>query len=77
MSKMIQVRNVPDQLHRKLKMRAAEEGVTLSDFILDELRRLAEQPSMKQFLAARMAPVREDLRPAPAHIIRADRDRRS
>lgn len=77
MSKMIQVRNVPDQLHRKLKMRAAEEGVTLSDLILAELRRLAEQPSMKQFLASRTAPARDDLRPTPAQIVRSDRDRRA
>lgn len=76
MAKMIQVRNVPDSLHRKLKMRAAEEGVTLSDLILDELRRFAEQPSMKQFLASRLHPARADLHPSPAQIIRSDRDRK-
>ncbi len=77
MSKMIQVRNVPDQLHRKLKVRAAEEGISLSDLILDELRRVAEQPSMKAFLARRASPVREDLVPSPADLVRAERDRRS
>ena len=39
MSKMIQIRNVPDDLHRQLKARAAEEGLTLSDYLL----RLAER----------------------------------
>ncbi|HYU15852.1 MAG TPA: toxin-antitoxin system HicB family antitoxin [Candidatus Acidoferrum sp.] len=76
MSRMIQVRNVPDQLHRRLKMRAAEEGVSLSDYILAELRQLGERPSMKEFLALRATPIREDLDPPPADLIRADRDRR-
>ena len=38
MSKMIQLRHVPDELHRKLKARAALEGLTLSDFLLREVR---------------------------------------
>ena len=42
MSKMIQIRNVPDELHRRLKVRAAQAGMTLSDFLLAELRRSAE-----------------------------------
>jgi len=37
MSKMIQVRNVPDEMHRMLKMRAAAEGISLSDLIKREL----------------------------------------
>lgn len=41
MSKMIQVRHVPDELHRALKMRSVEEGMTLSDFIKRELEVLA------------------------------------
>ena len=73
---MIQVRNVPDALHRKLKIRAAEDGVSLSDLILTELRALAERPSMKEFLAKRETPIRAPLDPSPADIIRADRDRR-
>lgn len=76
MSKMVQVRNVPDALHRKLKIRAAEEGVSMSDLILDELRALVERPSMKEFLAKRATPMRGPLDPSPADIIRADRDRR-
>jgi plasmid stability protein len=76
MSKMIQVRNVPDQLHRRLKIRAAEHGVTLSDFILAELRRLAEQISPQELAARASAIVREDLSPSPAEILRAERDRR-
>ena len=37
MSKMIQVRNVPDEMHRALKMQAAAEGISLSDYIKREL----------------------------------------
>ena len=37
MSKMVQIRNVPDALHRKLKVRAADAGQTLSDYLLAEL----------------------------------------
>jgi plasmid stability protein len=77
MSKMIQVRNVPDQLHRKLRVRAAERGVSLSDLILEELRVIGEQPSLKEFLAQREIPVRGELDPSPAAILRAERDRRS
>lgn len=47
---MIQVRNVPDELHRSLKARAAREGTTLSDLILHELPRLASQPSPEQLI---------------------------
>lgn len=73
---MIQVRNVPDQLHRKLKVRAAEAGTSLSDFILAEIRLVADRPSWEGFLAARLTPIRPDLDPSPADLIRADRDRR-
>jgi antitoxin FitA len=48
--KMIQVRNVPDDLHRSLKERAAREGTTMSDLILSELPRLAHRPSPAQLL---------------------------
>ena len=48
--KMIQVRNVPEDLHRSLKERAAREGTTMSDLILAELPRLARKPSQEQLL---------------------------
>lgn len=49
--KMIQIRNVPEDLHRALKARAALEGRTLSDLILADLPRLAETPSPAEVLA--------------------------
>jgi antitoxin FitA len=48
--KMIQVRNVPDDLHRSLKERAAREGTTMSDLILAELPRVVKRPSGEQLL---------------------------
>lgn len=51
MSTMIQLRNVPDHLHRTLKARAALEGMSLSDYCIAELRRFAERPTVAEFLA--------------------------
>ena len=76
MPKMIQVRNVPDNLHRKLKSRAALEGLSLSDFVLREMQHVAERPTMKE-LAERIAslpPVR--YKRSPAEILREERDSR-
>jgi plasmid stability protein len=50
MSKMIQVRDVPESVHGTLKSRAAREGMSLSDFIKRELERVAERPSMQEWL---------------------------
>ena len=49
MGKMIQVRNVPDALHRHLKARAASAGMSLSDYLLSELREIAERPTLAEF----------------------------
>jgi plasmid stability protein len=49
MAKRIQVRNVPDGLHRTLKARAATAGMSLSDYLLGELREIAERPPLAEF----------------------------
>lgn len=49
MSKMIQLRNVPDALHRTLKARAARAGMSLSDYLLAEIREVAERPTLAEF----------------------------
>ncbi len=54
MTKMIQIRNVPDELHRKLKVRAAQEGMTLSDYLLSEIEQVAEKPTLRE-LTERLA----------------------
>lgn len=48
MSKMIQIRNVPDALHRTLKARAAMAGMSLSDYLLAEIREIAERPTLEE-----------------------------
>lgn len=55
MSKMIQIRNVPDDLHRELKIRAAAAGMTLSDYIKRELSREARKSTIKEIAARREA----------------------
>jgi plasmid stability protein len=49
MTKMIQVRNVPDGLHRSLKVRATMAGMSLSDYLLAEFREIAERPTLAEF----------------------------
>jgi antitoxin FitA len=51
MSKMIQLRNVPDDLHRTLKARAAIAGMSLSDYLLAEIKEIAERPTLNEFRA--------------------------
>ena len=48
MSKMIQLRNVPDTLHRSLKARAAMAGMSLSDYLLTEIKEIAERPTLAE-----------------------------
>ena len=48
MTKMIQLRNVPDALHRGLKARAAMAGMSLSDYLLSEIKEIAERPTLAE-----------------------------
>ena len=48
MSKMIQLRSVPDALHRTLKARAALAGMSLSDYLLAEIREIAQRPTLTE-----------------------------
>ncbi len=50
MKKMIQIRNVPSEIHRLLKSRAALAGMTLSDYLLHELERIAARPTRGELL---------------------------
>jgi plasmid stability protein len=73
---MIQVRNVPDTLHRTLKVRAAMAGVSLSDYLLGEIRQLAERPTLSELrerLHAR-PPVASPL--SAGRAVRSERDSR-
>jgi plasmid stability protein len=74
MSKMVQVRNVPDALHRKLKARAADAGRTLSDYLLAELERLAARPTREEMLARIHRRKRVTLKTPAAAVIREERE---
>ena len=74
MSKMVQVRNVPDAVHRKIKVRATEAGMTLSDYLLAEIERIAALPSRDEMLARLHGRARVRLRTPAARIIRRERD---
>lgn len=50
MPKMIQIRNVPDELHRTLKAKAARLGMTLSDYLLSEIEQVAEKPTLSEMM---------------------------
>jgi plasmid stability protein len=75
MSAMIQIRNVPDTLHRRLKSRAALAGMSLSDYLLNEIRQAAERPTLDE-LRARLER-RPEVAPSvtPTQAVRAERDR--
>lgn len=75
MSKTIQVRKVPDRVHRTLRARAAAVGVSLSDYVLGELVRVAERPPIADVLAR--AGARSDGVPPDEIVaaVRSGRDR--
>jgi plasmid stability protein len=73
---MIQIRNVPDALHRKLKARAAMAGMSLSDYLLSEIRESAEVPTLAEFRERlhRLEPVTADI--DTVRILHEERDAR-
>jgi plasmid stability protein len=76
MGKMIQIRNVPPELHRTLKARAAMAGLSLSGYLLAEIRKSAERPTNQELIArlVLLSPVK--VRTSPARAVRQARDRR-
>jgi antitoxin FitA len=76
MGKMAQIRNMPDAIHRKVKARAAQEGMSLSDYLLREIRKSAERPTMAELVErlASLPPVITSK--SPAEIVREGREER-
>jgi len=73
---MIQLRNVPDNLHRSLKARAAMAGMSLSDYLLSEIREIAERPTLAE-MRERLHPRRPvSPRLDTARLIREEREAR-
>jgi plasmid stability protein len=73
---MIQIRHVPDEIHRKLKMRAAERGMALSDFILREVSEVANRPTLEELLGRIRRRPKPSGRIDSAALVRAEREAR-
>jgi plasmid stability protein len=73
MPTMIQVRNVPEPLHRKLKAEAALAGLTLSDFVLDLLQREAERRSNAALFADLLREPVASIAVSGADLVEAER----
>ncbi|HZK99995.1 MAG TPA: hypothetical protein VFC47_08835 [Caulobacteraceae bacterium] len=76
MPTMIQIRNVPDALHRRLKSGAALAGMSLSDYLLGEIRQVAERPTLDEMRVRLERRSKVTPSVSPADVIRAERDRR-
>ncbi len=76
MSKMIQLRNVPDGLHRGLKARAAMAGMSLSDYLLSEIREIAEKPTLAELRERLHVRSRAAAQIDSARLVREERDAR-
>jgi plasmid stability protein len=76
MSKMIQLRNVPDALHRTLKAKAALAGMSLSDYLITEITGIAERPTLTELRTRlqRRKPVSAEL--DTAVLVREERETR-
>ena len=74
MSRMVQIRNVPDALHRQLKARALDAGQTLSDYLLAELERVAARPTRQEMLARLHRRRRVTLKTPASVVLREERE---
>ena len=73
---MVQIRNVPVELHRRLKSRAALEGVSMSEFVLREVRKALDRPTRQEVLERLRAKPAPRLKWTAAEVVRAERDSR-
>ena len=76
MNSMIQIRNVPVATHRRLKARAALEGISMSQFVLREIEKVLATPSRQELLAAIRDLSESELDKAPADVLREVRGTR-
>ena len=76
MSTMIQIRNVPETLHRRLKARAAMSGMSLSDYLLQQIRAVADRPTVEELRARLARRSTVSLSVDTADAVRAERDSR-
>lgn len=75
MGTMVQIRNVPDALHRRLKSRAALAGMSLSEYLLREICQVAERPTLEELRTRLHSRTETVPSVTPAEAVRAERDR--
>jgi plasmid stability protein len=75
MSKIIQIRNVPDGLHRRLKSRAALEGFSLSGYLLKEIEQVVSRPTLQEVAERLATRTAVKYKISPAKILREERSR--
>lgn len=71
---MVQIRSVPKDVHRRLKARAALEGVTMSSYLLREIRKCLDRPTRQEVLDRLEAKPLRQFKRSSADLIRAERD---
>jgi len=76
MAVMVQIRHMPDDLHRRLKSRAALAGMSLSEYLLRELRDVAERPTPEEMRARLAGREKTALPESIVDILRQERDGR-
>jgi antitoxin FitA len=76
MSVMVQIRNVPDEVHRQLKARAALAGMSISEYLLREIERSLERHTREELLARLRSRERVEPREMVAAAVAAERESR-
>ena len=73
MAVMIQIRNVPPAVHKRLKMQAVSKGMSLSEYLLEEVKQIAAHPTREEWVERMLSRPRSNLNPTA--LLREERDR--
>lgn len=76
MPKNLQIKNVPDDVHAQIRQRAAEDGVTISDYLLRVAENATKRPTIEEMVRRLQERGPIEVSIEPVDIIRADRDSR-
>ncbi len=75
-SVMIQIRHVPDEIHKNLKIRATKKGMSLSDYLLSELVKIVKRPTLEEILERIEAREPTNVQENSVDAVRAEREAR-
>lgn len=76
MSRMIQIRHVPDDIHKILKIRAVEKSMSLSEYLLRELTRMVKRPTLDDVMERIEKRALVDIEESSVDAVRAERQAR-